>query len=131
MPRVRFGQVHVFNNLFAAPGNNYCVRAARGARLLVEGNTFEGVRSPRDRRPPRTRRPPSSRRATTCTRARPARQQAAAGQRSRRPLRAHRRAGGQHGGTVRTCAGPRVIARGVKTRLGGPRGSVVAPQMAR
>jgi pectate lyase len=46
MPRVRFGQVHVFNNLFAAPGNNYCVRAGAGARLLVEGNAFEGVRDP-------------------------------------------------------------------------------------
>lgn len=48
MPRVRFGQVHVFNNLFAAPGNNYCVRAGAGARLLVEGNAFEGVRNPHE-----------------------------------------------------------------------------------
>jgi pectate lyase len=48
MPRVRFGQVHVFNNLFAAPGNNYCVRAGAAARLLVEGNAFEGVRNPHE-----------------------------------------------------------------------------------
>jgi pectate lyase len=46
MPRVRFGQVHVMNNYFAAPGNNYCVRAGRGAQLLVEANHFDGVKSP-------------------------------------------------------------------------------------
>ena len=46
MPRVRFGQVHVFNNYFASPGNNYCVRAGRGAQLLVEGNYFDHVGSP-------------------------------------------------------------------------------------
>ncbi|HPD18903.1 MAG TPA: pectate lyase, partial [Candidatus Goldiibacteriota bacterium] len=27
MPRVRFGQVHVVNNLFTSSGNSYCVRA--------------------------------------------------------------------------------------------------------
>jgi pectate lyase len=48
MPRVRFGQVHVFNNLFASPGNNYCVRAGRGARLLIEDNYFDGVNSPHE-----------------------------------------------------------------------------------
>jgi pectate lyase len=46
MPRVRFGQVHVFNNYFAARGNNYCVRAGRGAHVLVEGNYFEQVNDP-------------------------------------------------------------------------------------
>jgi pectate lyase len=48
MPRVRFGQVHVFNNYFASTGNNYCVRAGAGARLLVEGNHFDGVKSPHE-----------------------------------------------------------------------------------
>lgn len=48
MPRVRFGQVHVFNNYFASPGNNYCVRAGFGAQLLVEGNYFDGVNSPHE-----------------------------------------------------------------------------------
>jgi pectate lyase len=46
MPRVRFGQVHVFNNYFSSSGNNYCVRAGRGAQLLVEGNSFDGVKDP-------------------------------------------------------------------------------------
>lgn len=48
MPRVRFGQVHVFNNHFSSQGNNYCVRAGRGARLLIENNYFENVRSPHE-----------------------------------------------------------------------------------
>jgi pectate lyase len=48
MPRVRFGQVHVFNNYFASPGNNYCVRAGFGARLLIEGNYFDQVNSPHE-----------------------------------------------------------------------------------
>jgi pectate lyase len=46
MPRVRFGQVHVFNNYFSSAGNHYCVRAGRGAHLLVEGNAFDGVNDP-------------------------------------------------------------------------------------
>ncbi len=48
MPRVRFGQVHVYNNYFAAPGNNYCVRAGTYAQLLIEHNVFEGVKNPHE-----------------------------------------------------------------------------------
>ncbi|HET9959799.1 MAG TPA: hypothetical protein VFQ61_35140 [Polyangiaceae bacterium] len=48
MPRVRFGQVHVFNNYFSSAGNNYCVRAGVGAALLVENNFFDGVKSPHE-----------------------------------------------------------------------------------
>lgn len=48
MPRVRYGQVHVFNNYFASPNNNYCVRAGRNASLLIEGNYFDGVKSPHE-----------------------------------------------------------------------------------
>lgn len=48
MPRVRYGQVHVFNNYFSSTGNNYCVRAGRNARLLIEGNYFHGVKSPHE-----------------------------------------------------------------------------------
>jgi pectate lyase len=48
MPRVRFGQVHVFNNYYSSVDNNYCVRAGRGAQLLVEGNYFNGVNGPHE-----------------------------------------------------------------------------------
>jgi pectate lyase len=48
MPRVRFGQVHVFNNYYSSAGNNYCVRAGSNAHLLVEGNYFDGVSSPHE-----------------------------------------------------------------------------------
>jgi pectate lyase len=46
MPRVRFGQVHVYNNYFGAPGNNYAVRAGRGAQLLIESNYFDNIKNP-------------------------------------------------------------------------------------
>jgi pectate lyase len=48
MPRVRFGQVHVFNNYYSSSGNNYCVRAGVEANILVENNYFEGVDSPHE-----------------------------------------------------------------------------------
>jgi pectate lyase len=48
MPRVRFGEVHVFNNYFSSAGNNYCVRAGASAHLLVESNYFDGVNSPHE-----------------------------------------------------------------------------------
>ena len=48
MPRVRFGQVHVVNNYFNAPGNNYCVRAGSYAHLLVENNYFQNVNNPEE-----------------------------------------------------------------------------------
>jgi len=46
MPRVRFGQVHVFNNYYSAKGNNYCVGAALQARVVVENNVFDDVSQP-------------------------------------------------------------------------------------
>ena len=46
MPRVRYGHVHGFNNYYAAPDNNYCVRAAIASELLVENNYFFNVRRP-------------------------------------------------------------------------------------
>jgi pectate lyase len=46
MPRVRFGQVHVFNNLYTATGNHYCIGLGAGAAMLVENNAFVGVRTP-------------------------------------------------------------------------------------
>jgi pectate lyase len=46
MPRVRFGRVHVFNNYFNSPGNNYCVRASIQSEVLVENNFFENIDEP-------------------------------------------------------------------------------------
>ncbi len=48
MPRVRFGQVHVFNNYFSSDESNYCVRAGKGASVLIEGNYFDGVNNPHE-----------------------------------------------------------------------------------
>jgi pectate lyase len=51
MPRVRFGQVHSFDNYFnpsvgGSVTNHYCARAAIGSQLLIENNFFENVRTP-------------------------------------------------------------------------------------
>jgi pectate lyase len=48
MPRVRFGEVHVYNNYFSSADSNYCVRAGVGARLLIEANYFDNVNSPHE-----------------------------------------------------------------------------------
>lgn len=45
-PRVRFGQNHIFNNLYTATGDNYCVRAGIQAQILLEDNAFVGVKNP-------------------------------------------------------------------------------------
>ena len=46
-PRVRFGQVHVYNNLFDA-NTTYGVGSAYGAKVLVEYNYFDSVQLPTD-----------------------------------------------------------------------------------
>ncbi|WP_437947786.1 hypothetical protein WME98_44915 [Sorangium sp. So ce296] len=46
MPRVRFGEVHVFNNYYSAAGNNYAIGGGLEARLRIENNTFDGVKDP-------------------------------------------------------------------------------------
>lgn len=48
MPRVRFGKVHVANNLFTSAAASHCVRAGIEADILVEGNAFIGVNKPID-----------------------------------------------------------------------------------
>jgi pectate lyase len=46
MPRVRYGQVHIFNSLYTASGNSYCVGVGFFANILTEANVFFGVRDP-------------------------------------------------------------------------------------
>jgi uncharacterized repeat protein (TIGR02543 family) len=49
MPRVRFGKVHIVNNLFNSTVAAQCVMAGFEADLLVESNVFENVKSPIDK----------------------------------------------------------------------------------
>jgi len=46
MPRVLFGQGHVFNSYYTSSGNGYCVGTGSFASVLVEGNYFKNVKSP-------------------------------------------------------------------------------------
>lgn len=46
MPRVRYGQVHIFNSLYTSVGNSYCVGVGHFANILTEANAFYGVQNP-------------------------------------------------------------------------------------
>lgn len=46
MPRVRYGAVHIFNSLYTAKGNSYCVGVGVFANVLTEANVFFEVRDP-------------------------------------------------------------------------------------
>lgn len=46
MPRARFGQIHIFNSLYTAAGNNYCIGAGVASQFLVENTIFSGVKRP-------------------------------------------------------------------------------------
>lgn len=48
MPRVRFGKVHVANNLFDSKDASHCVRAAVEANVRIEKNVFIGVQKALD-----------------------------------------------------------------------------------
>jgi pectate lyase len=53
MPRVRFGQVHVFNNYYGTGtntnlNNDHCVRAGYQSDVRVESNYFDRVRTPHE-----------------------------------------------------------------------------------
>jgi len=43
MPRVRFGKVHLFNNLYTASGDNACSELGVSADIRYENNVFQGV----------------------------------------------------------------------------------------
>lgn len=46
MPRTRFGDIHVFNNLYTSSGNSYCTNAGIETNVLVENNVYVGVNNP-------------------------------------------------------------------------------------
>ena len=47
-PRVRFGQVHIYNSLYTSSGDNYCVGVGVFANILTENNAFLNVSDPID-----------------------------------------------------------------------------------
>jgi pectate lyase len=46
MPRVRFGQVHLYNNYYDSAGNNYCIGVGNNCNIRVESNYFNSVTLP-------------------------------------------------------------------------------------
>jgi pectate lyase len=48
MPRARFGKIHIFNSLYTAAGNSYCLGPGVEAQFLVENTIFSGIRRPVD-----------------------------------------------------------------------------------
>ncbi len=48
MPRVRYGKVHMVNNLFNSDVSNHCIRAGYEADIRVEGNYFDDQNEPID-----------------------------------------------------------------------------------
>jgi pectate lyase len=43
MPRVRFGQAHVYNNYYGCPGNGYCAGVGYDCQILLESCYFDNV----------------------------------------------------------------------------------------
>jgi pectate lyase len=46
MPRTRFGQIHVFNNLYTSAGDSYCTNSGIQTHVLVENNVYSNVTNP-------------------------------------------------------------------------------------
>jgi len=46
MPTARSARIHLLNNFFNCPGNDYCANARKNAQIRSEGNVFLEVRSP-------------------------------------------------------------------------------------
>lgn len=56
MPRILFGQAHIYNNYYTSSDNTYCIGAGVYASVLLENNYFKNVNNPHqfmypDRRP--------------------------------------------------------------------------------
>lgn len=46
MPRVVYGQAHIFNNYYTSEDNSYCIGVGSYGTALVEGNYFKNVNHP-------------------------------------------------------------------------------------
>ena len=46
MPRIMYGQVHVYNNYYTSKNNNYCVGVGSYAPAIIENNYFKQVKDP-------------------------------------------------------------------------------------
>jgi pectate lyase len=46
MPRLLFGQGHIFNNYYNSVDNDYCIGSGSWATLYVENNYFKDVNDP-------------------------------------------------------------------------------------
>ncbi|HTA89914.1 MAG TPA: polysaccharide lyase family 1 protein [Polyangiaceae bacterium] len=47
-PRIRFGKVHLYNDLWTNTGDDYCIGVGVGANVRSEENAFIGVKTPID-----------------------------------------------------------------------------------
>ncbi|KAJ4361602.1 hypothetical protein N0V95_001763 [Ascochyta clinopodiicola] len=48
MPRVMYGEAHVYNNFYNSKGNTYCIGFGSYGSVLIENNYFKDVRSPHE-----------------------------------------------------------------------------------
>lgn len=46
MPRIMYGQVHVFNDYYTCSGNSYCIGVGSYGSALIENNYFKEVNNP-------------------------------------------------------------------------------------
>ena len=46
MPRIMYGEVHVYNNYYTSKNNNYCVGVGSYASAIIENNYFKKVKDP-------------------------------------------------------------------------------------
>jgi pectate lyase len=46
MPRVRYGQVHIFNNYYGCTNNDYCVAVGVSSQIVLENSYFDDVNAP-------------------------------------------------------------------------------------
>lgn len=48
MPRIMYGQVHVFNDYYTCSGNSYCIGVGSYGSALIENNYFKNVNNPHE-----------------------------------------------------------------------------------